>query len=114
MGARSFACDDSAPRTPRRHRFGAWVSLVLVLSFLPVTSMKAQSDLPERVPENPEGGVSQTAGVRVAVIDAKLQRAIEAGAETLRVFVVLRSQPHREVLERYEGPAKLWLAGVYS
>jgi len=39
-------------------------------------------------------------------VDRKVQRRIEDGSQVLRVFVVLRSQPHREVLERYEGPAR--------
>jgi serine protease AprX len=114
MGARSFAYDGSGASIRRRYKLGTWLSLVLVLSFFRVTSMKAQSDLPERVPDDPEGGASQSTVVRVPVIDAKVQQAIEAGAETLRVFVVLRSQPHREVLERYEGPAKLRLEMLES
>jgi serine protease AprX len=76
--------------------------------------MKAQSDLPKRAPDDPEGGASQVAGVRVPVIDARVRQAIEAGAETLRVFVVLRSQPHREVLERHEGPSTVWLEMLES
>ena len=43
------------------------------------------------------------------VVDAKLRELTHQGAQRLPVFVVLRSQPHREVLERYEGPARLRL-----
>jgi serine protease AprX len=59
----------------------------------------------ERAPSEQNGNIhSRAAGS--AVIDPKLQRRLEAGAEMLRVFLVLRDQPHRDALARYEDPLK--------
>jgi len=43
------------------------------------------------------------------VVDSKVQELVRAGARTVPVFIVLRDQPHRQVLDRYEGPARLRL-----
>lgn len=45
----------------------------------------------------------------VAVVDSKVQDLVRAGAHTLPVFIVLRHQPHREVLGRHESSAGLRL-----
>ena len=39
-------------------------------------------------------------------VSPKLRRMAEAGG-ALPVFIVLRSQPHREILERVEAPSQL-------
>jgi len=45
-----------------------------------------------------------------AVIDQKVRKLVEKGSGLIPVFIVLRHQPHREILERYErGPAQLRL-----
>ena len=47
--------------------------------------------------------------IAAGVVDSKVQDLVRAGAQTLPVFIVLQHQPHREVLDRYEGPARLRL-----
>jgi uncharacterized protein (TIGR03437 family) len=61
------------------------------------------------VPEGAGAGRDTEPAPQWEVVDPKLQELIHQGAQSLPVFVVLRSQPHREVLERYEGPARLRL-----
>ena len=61
------------------------------------------------VPEGAGAGRDTEPAPQWEVVDPKLQELIHQGAQRLPVFVVLRSQPHREVLERYEGPARLRL-----
>ncbi len=55
---------------------------------------------------------SASAGGSSEVIDRKVQDRIHAGDPTLPVFIVLKNQPHREVLDRWESPARLWLQVV--
>ncbi len=55
---------------------------------------------------------SASAGGSGEVIDSKVQDRIRAGDQTLPVFIVLKNQPHREVLDRYERPARLWLQAL--
>ena len=56
-----------------------------------------------------DGGGRLLPGGATGVVDGKVQELIRSGAQTLPVFIVLRDQPHREVLERYESPARLRL-----
>jgi uncharacterized protein (TIGR03437 family) len=56
-----------------------------------------------------DGGRRLLAGGAVGIVDGKVRELIRSGAQTLPVFIVLRDQPHREVLERYESPARLRL-----
>jgi subtilisin family serine protease len=44
-----------------------------------------------------------------AVIDPKVRQRIQAGDAFIPVFIVLKNQPHREVLDRYQKPAELRL-----
>ena len=53
-------------------------------------------------PRLPSGGPAE-------VVDSKLRDLVRAGAQTVPVFIVLRDQPHRQVLDRYERPAVLRL-----
>jgi subtilisin family serine protease len=48
------------------------------------------------------------------LIDRKVQERIEAGDALIQVFIILKNQPHREVLDRYERPAELWLEMLES
>ncbi len=41
----------------------------------------------------------------IEAIDGKVRERILAGAENLQVFILLRSQPHRPILDRLEGEA---------
>jgi subtilisin family serine protease len=54
---------------------------------------------------------NQAAG---ALIDRKVQERVEARDPFVQVFILLKNQPHREVLERYERPAKLRLEMLES
>jgi hypothetical protein len=79
--------------------------LILILLACLTPSAMAQDKGLERAPSEQNGNIhSRAAGS--AVIDPKLQRRLEAGAEMLRVFLVLRDQPHRDALARYEEPLK--------
>jgi hypothetical protein len=64
-----------------------------------------------------DGGRRLLAGGAVGIVDGKVRELIRSGAQTLPVFIVLRDQPHREVLERYESPTRLrlqMLEGCYA
>lgn len=80
-----------------------WFPVLLV-----ATSLFAQFEYPENADRRERHAVllSQNAG---ATIDPKVRERIEAGDQSLRVFIVLKNQPHREVLQRYERPAEVWL-----
>jgi uncharacterized protein (TIGR03437 family) len=56
-----------------------------------------------------ESGRRLLAGGAVGFVDGKVRELVRSGAQTLPVFIVLRHQPHREVLDRYESPARLRL-----
>lgn len=62
---------------------------------------------------SPGASVSGSSDLRLSaasadgVVDNKVQELVRAGAQTLPVFIVLRHQPHREVLDHYESPARL-------
>lgn len=77
--------------------------------FLAVTSLFAQINVPEKAePRQGEALLPQQRNAG-AVIDPKLLERIEAGDQSVRVFIVLKNQPHREALERHERPAELAL-----
>ncbi len=63
----------------------------------------------ERLASGDGGRRRLLAGGAVGIVDGKVRELIRSGAQTLPVFIVLRDQPHREVLERYESPARLRL-----
>lgn len=83
--------------------------VVLFGMSLLVSSSVAQFDPSEPVSADSPAVSNQEFGVRVPVVDPELEERIGAGSSYVWVLVVLKNQPHREILERYEGPAKLRL-----
>lgn len=91
------------------------ITLVLVTTATAQEPAEIPIGAPAAMKDDPGATASASRNLELAagnaadVVDSKVRELVRAGAQTLPVFIVLRHQPHHEVLERYEGPASLRL-----
>jgi len=85
-----------------------WVSALALIAVAAAGQEPAEIPIGAPAVKKPSLQGSRPAG-GAGVVDSKVQELVRAGARTAPVFIVLRDQPHRQVLDRYEGPARLRL-----